>query len=318
MFDSNLASGMENMIEFDYFSDKVSGLLKKRIDSLKIERIKEGFTGKSYRLITSSKRIVETYFLKEIENKPEYYFYKNIVFEIGIPTPYIYGVFSLDSKTYMLMEYIESFKTRWNDKQRYLKAIDLLIEKDLLVQNNWKRIKQSKLVSKEVSYKRMIRDISGIHEGKKLKIHRSYDELSEFLGRNKSRMKYIQNILSNRGKLTLCHNDFHLNNAIFSKTNNRVYLIDWKDPNIGSIFIDLAKIVNNTPQKFQLDLLKYYKSKVQTKDFEYLYPIAEAYDHLGVLSWAVNVVKARKTKVLKYIDYSYKTKRIIQVISNLS
>src|SRR3989344_1478449 len=164
MFYSNLVSVMENMIEFDYFSDKVSELLKKRINSLKIERIKEGFSGKSYRLITSLKGTVENYFLKEIENKPEYYFYKKIVCKIGVPTPYIYGVLSLDSRTYILMEYILSFKTRWNDKQRYLKAIDLLIEKDLSVQNNWKRIKQSKFVNKEVSYKRIIGDISRINE----------------------------------------------------------------------------------------------------------------------------------------------------------
>lgn len=302
----------------DYLSNSISKLLGKRISFLKIERTEKGFSDKVYKLFVSAKGTVETYFFKEVENQSDYLFYKEVVCAIGIPTPYIYGVLSLNSKTYILMEYIESFKTKWNDEQMYLKAIDLLIEKDLLVQNNWKKIKQSKLVKKEVSYNRIIRDISRIHKGKELKIHPSYNELSGFLIKNKSRLKYIQNILSNRGKLTLCHNDFHLNNVIFSKTNNKVYLIDWKDPNIGSVFIDLAKIVNNTPQKFQLDLLKYYKNKIQTKDFNYLYPIAEAYDHLGVLSWAVKTVKVRKIKVLKYIDYSYKTKRIIQVVSNFS
>jgi len=309
---------MKKTDNIDNLSFGLSKILGKKFDYLKINRIDEGFSEKSYKLIVSSGNQIESYFLKEIENESEYLFYKEIVYVIGIHTPRIYGALPLDSRTYMLMEYIESFKTKWNDKQRYLKAIDLLIEKDLLVQNNWEKINQSHFVNKKVSYNMIIRDISRINEGEKMKIHISYDELSEFLGRNKSRMKYIRNILSIRGMLTLCHNDFHLNNVILSKTNNKVYLIDWKNPNIGSVFIDLAKIVNNAPQKFQQELLEYYKIKVKTIDFEYLYPIAEAYDHLGVLSWAVKAVKAQKTKVLKYVDYNYKCKRIIKVISNLS
>lgn len=302
----------------NHWSRSISKLLGKSIKSIKIERIKKGFSDKSYRLIISTNGVIETYFLKEIENKSESIFYKKVVFAVGIPTPQLYGVLSLDSKTYMLTEYIESLKTRWNVKQRYFRAIDLLIEKDLLVQINWKKIKQSKFVKSEVSYNRIIQDISRIHEGKKLKIHSSYNKLSRFLISNKFKMRYVQNILSNRGKLTLCHNDFHLNNLIFSKIGKRVYLIDWKDPNIGSVYIDLATIVNNAPREYQLDLLKYYKSKVQTKAFNYLYPIAEAHDHLGVLSWAVKAAKTQKTRVLKYIDYGYKTKRIIQAILNLS
>jgi len=309
MFDGNcdLAKGEK----------EISKLLGKRISFLKIDSIEEGFSDKSYRLIVSANGAVETYFLKEVENELEYLFYKEVVCAIGIPIPYVYGVFSLDSRTYMLMEYVESTKTKWDDKRRYLESIDLLVEKDLLVRDNWKKVKQSKFIKKGVSYERIILDISRINKGKELKIHGSYNELSEFLRRNKFRMRYMQNILSNRGSLTLCHNDFHLNNVIFSKTNNKTYLIDWKNPNIGSVFIDLAQMVNVAPKKYQRDILKYYKSKIQTKEFEYIYPIAEAYDHLGVLSWVVIAIKTRKTEVPEHIDFSYKTNRFIKIVANL-
>lgn len=296
----------------------VSKLLGKRINISNFDPTEEGFSDKTYRITVSSNSFLETYFIKEIKNDLEYLLYKKVVCKIGIPTPHVYGIFSLESKTFMLMEYIKSYKTKWNDKKRYLKAIDLLVKKDLLVKDNWKLITQSKLISKNVNYQRMIRDISRIHEGKEMDIHSSYVELSKFLRRNEDKIKYIHNTLSNKGKLTLCHNDFHLTNVIFPKNDKDIYLIDWKDPNIGSVFIDLTRIINVAPKFYRRGLINYYKSKVKTKEFEYLYPVAEAYDHLGVLSWVVIAVKAQKTKVLKFVDFNHKATRIKQVVSNLS
>lgn len=302
----------------DYLQNLVSEFFGERVRFVKIDPIEEGFSGKAHRLSLIKGDKTETYFLKEIEDQKEYLVYSELICPLGIPAPRVYGILRDASHSFLLMEYIDHVKTQWDDEKAYFNSLDLLIKKDQLARSNWTIIRKSPLVYDGVDYNRIIRNVLKISEGKDMGIHGSYSSLNGYLQRSERRLMCMQRMLSSQGTLTMCHNDFHLNNVIFSRTNNQACLTDWTKPSIGSAFIDLAKLVNIAPDKCQRSLIEYYEERIAPEKADELYPLAEAYDHLGVISWAVDAVKSRKDEVLQYIDFDYKSRRLTEILDGVS
>lgn len=308
----------ERNINHDYLRNSVSELFGERVGYMKIDPIEEGFSNRAYKLSLIRKDEVENYFIKEIEDQREYLLYTELICPMGISAPQVYGILRDGIAQFLLMEHVDHVKTRWEDEKAYYDSIDLLIKKDQLARSNWSIIKKSPLVNNGIDYGKIIRNVSKIHEGRNMGIHSSYNSLSDYLQRSEKKLMYMQHMLSSEGTLTMCHNDFHLNNVIFSRTNGKVYLIDWTKPSVGSVFIDLAKMVNIAPDKYQRNLIEYYEQRLTPEKFNELYPLAEAYDHLGVISWVVDAVKARKKEILQFINFDQKSGRLIQILSGIS
>lgn len=308
----------ERNINHDYLQNSASEFFGERVRFVKIDPIDEGFSDNAYKLSLIKGDKTETYFLKEIEDQKEYLVYSELICPMGIPTPQVYGILTDSSHSFLLMECVDHTKTRWEDARAYFDSLDLLTKKDQLARSNLSVIINSPLVDKGVDYDRIIRNVSKIGEGKDMGIHGSYRSLSDYLQTSEKKLMFMQHMLSSQGTLTMCHNDFHLNNVIFSSTDTKAYLIDWTKPSIGSVFIDLAKMVNIAPDKCRRSLIEYYEQRMAPERADELYPLAEAYDHLGVISWAVDAVKSRKDEVLQYIDFDYKSSRLIQVLAEIS
>lgn len=308
----------ERGIDQNHLQGSISEFFGEKVDLAKIDPIEEGFSSSAYKLSLMRGGKTEDYFLKRIEDQLELMVYSELIFPLGISAPRVYGILTDSSQSFLLMEYVDHAKPQWEDESAYFSSLDLLIEKDQLARDKWSTVRKNPLVYNGVNYNRIIRNVFKISEGKKMGIHNSYGNLSDYLQRSERKLRYMKHMLSSRGTLTLCHNDFHLNNVVFSKTPHKAYLIDWTKPSTGSVFIDLAKMVNIAPDKCQKNLIEYYEQKMVPERVDELYPLAEAYDHLGVISWAVDAVKSQREEVLQYIDFDFKSRRLIQVLAGIS
>lgn len=94
-----------------------------------------------------------------------------------------------------------------------------------------------------------------------LPLPKSINILLEFL-------TYLEYKLNKSPLIGLCHNDLNASNIIL--TSNKLYFVDYEYSSMGDIFFDLATISWFFSEKSRKDLLKFYFSEYNPKDYEKL------------------------------------------------
>lgn len=188
----------------------------------------------------------------------------------------------------MLLEKVHYIKPVWGDYLRTKSALQWLIKKDKICQQNTYQINQMTSLGKMQWYG--IPDwIYEFEVGIKNKLNSVITE--EFLNLLYLKKDQLQNILSsleNSDHKTICHGDPQMGNILLTDESlEKVYVIDWTQPHLTSICRDLAQLFNYLPENQKQELITEYKKEFNFENFDKEFENAVIIRDLSYLSWMI-------------------------------
>ncbi len=286
-------------------------LLKKEVLKIKVSFQDKGYSGNVNRIdvITSDNQKL-MFILKKDDEYDLIGLYKNVLVPYSLNHPKVFGKISIDSKPFILLQYIPYLKSPWNESH-YFKAIEWLIKKDNILKNNITLLKGLRFIREKA--KNQVNDyIDLINRGAKEKVHPIITTKFASSVNKKTKKYHEQFKLQNNGLLTLSHNDLCENNILFGKGSykDRLYIIDWTYPSIGSICTDLVELVKNTSKSLRAKLIKLYRSRIDFDEFEITYKATKDLNDLSYLSWVIKGVLNGDLDLDKDNDFKTLAKRV--------
>lgn len=233
----------------------------------------DGFSKKVYKvtLYNKTKKVLVAV-KKSLLN--DLLFCKNILEKFNLNSFKLCGSYEEKGGVWIITEWIEYEKI--NKTKTYNLMINWLIKKDKIFTKNHKLIKDR--FNKGEKWWEMIRK----NKTTKLLPRNVYNKI---LRLKKSWYK-INSVLETSPQ-TLCHNDFEFKNTLVSK-NNSFYVFDWSRPCVGSLFIDLARLINTAPSNLNKKIINIYKKNFKCINFDFYLKTAIMRDHLSVFAALCN------------------------------
>lgn len=214
--------------------------------------------------VEDSNKRMSSFILKD-SDPPDFEFYKDILEPYNLDSPKMYGHIEVDNRTLLVMDYIPHETSDRESEQKYKRAIDWLIKKDSILSKGLNRIGYLPCIRSDIWGPDQWLDL--VHRGVEAKVHPLLTK--RFLEKLKNKFLKIINKLK-EGKQTICHNDFHIYNILFGEKKRaaEISVIDWTLPNIGSVCVDLARLIYYAPNPIKSDLLERYRSQIHFKGIE--------------------------------------------------
>ena len=289
----------------------LSKSLKEEIIHVETDFQDKGYSGNvnQVKVVTSNNQKF-SFILKKDDGFDLMGLYKEVLVPYNLNHPKVFGKVSINSETFILIEYIPYVEESW-DESNYSKALSWLIKKDKVLHDNIKQIKIFPFIRKKVK-NQVGKYIELINKGARDRIHPIITKKFASTIQKKERRYQEQFKLLNDGLLTVSHNDLCENNILFGigTYKNKTYVIDWTYPSIGSVCIDLVELVKNTSKILQEKLIKRYRSRLDFDDFEKTYKAAKALNDLSYLTWVIEGVLEGDLDLKEDEDFKTLVKRV--------
>jgi len=287
-------------IDTNRFRAHLSELLNIKIKTIKTQFQATGHTGNVHKIefldyLNNPHEVI----IKKVENSSPYLFYKDLLEPFNLDSPQMYGHIKTEDGLFLVMEYIPHKPISWTDENRFKQAVNWLVKKDTVIQDNFNKVRELACVdssSTPVPLTYRIDDcINIVKKGVDL-------ELSSLLSRH-----FLQGLmhkqeflheratsLSRKGRLTVSHYDFQMNNILFAsgEKEGKICVIDWCPSKIaiGSVCMDLVGFIHGAPKAMRQSLIQRYRAQIDFENFETTYDEAELLIDLSELAWMIEVM----------------------------
>ena len=274
----------------------LSELLRVPVRGLTSE-FSEGQSGHVHRVqFCDASEARRTLVLKRVDSGFDYEFYRQILQPLALDSPKTHGYVTTSTGRFLVMDYIPHEPARWTDHDKYRVAAHWLAKKDQVVHDHFQRILDTGLLSFTPGHPPLIDTIEDCIEILRKGVERDVSPLlSPLLLRTVVRRRGLLHQLAaaafGASQLTVCHRDFHLKNVLFASDDPAaVYVIDWSNPQIDSVCVDLARLVLLAPPAIRGELIDIYRSRVDFPGFEERYRETESIMMLAQFAWTFSVV----------------------------
>ncbi len=289
------------------FRNQLAALLNlNEITTVKIQPQATGQTGNVYKLdLAEQGRTPHTVIIKKVANSSSYLFYKEILEPLKLDSPKMYGTVETEDGLFLVMEYIPHKPISWTDEERFTRAVNWLVKKDSIIYNNFSKVRESaymkSLPASPPFRSRIDECLEIVAKGVDLKVSPMISTPLVEAFRNKQECLYeLSRCLSVRGRTTVSHYDFQMHNILFASEakEGKIYVIDWAEPKIDSVCMDLIGLVHCAPTGIRQKVIELYRSQVDCENFETTYAQSELLVDLSELAWTVEMaIKRRKRSV---------------------
>lgn len=79
-------------------------------------------------------------------------------------------------------------------------------------------------------------------------------------------------------------------------------MIDWSEPCIASVCVDLYKFVINTPEEIGLDLIDYYRKSIDFPEFDTVWAAVQQFQSLTMLGQLGYIVQGESHKSIAEVS----------------
>lgn len=280
----------------DVLRAPLSGLLGWEVRRLTTEYQDGGFSGSVYRLRVEGYSPDRAEHRLELILKPErsgheFAFYRDVLRPLELSFPRIYGVVPWEGRRLLVMEYVPHELLDWNDEHRYRRAVAWLARKDAAIQANLERIAALPYVPPFTAGgpERLAALRCACSEGLAPFLDHS---LATALEEGQASFAHL-GVLLRQAPLTLVHNDFQMLNLLFGTEAHRgqLYVIDWTFPMIGSVCLDLAKLLLVAPEALAGELVRRYEDARGHELPEAVLRAARVHVGMSLLEWAARALR---------------------------
>ena len=277
-------------------SPRLSELLRVKVRELRSEFL-EGQSGNVHRVqFRDASDVPRTVVLKKVDSAFEYDFYRRILEPFALDAPKTHGLIVTSSGRFLVMDYVPHEPARWTDYDKFRTAIRWLAKKDRIIHEHFKSILDTRLLNFAPDHPPLVDSIEDcidiIRKGVERKVSPLLSPL--LLHAVVQRRRLLHEIAADifeKSRLTICHRDFHLKNVLFPVENPAaVYVIDWSNPEIDSVCVDLARLVLLAPPPIRGELIDLYRSHVDFDEFEERYRQTELIMTLQQFAWSFSVI----------------------------
>jgi thiamine kinase-like enzyme len=232
---------------------EIEKLLSCKIEEIELEYQTEGSTGGVYKISIYSEDSNKDMLLKSIENLEYLNFYNDILKKEDLNHPQIFGEIVIDTDKFLLMEWVNTSRLAWA-KDDYFLALKWLVNKDKIFTSSINNLQKYEYIFQRQNY---LQDL--MNERVKVLTQSEMKYPKIFPIKVKKLLDLSNSLLDSLSSepLTLVHSDFCKNNILINHLN-QLYVIDWTGPFVGSVGLDLAKILNDSPSEFREEMINLY------------------------------------------------------------
>ncbi len=265
-----------------------------------------GHTGNVFTLeLLAQAGTLHTVIIKKVATSSSYLFYKEILEPLNLDSPKIHGTVGTDDGLFLVMEYISHKPMSWTDEERFTQAVNWLVKKDSIIHDNFSKVRAStymKSLSASPHFRYRIDECLDIFsKGVDLNVHPVISSHTLQALRDKKECLYeVARRVSEGGRATVSHYDFQMHNILFGSEDREgsIYVIDWAEPKIDSVCMDLIGLLHCAPEAIRQKLIEMYRSQVDFENFGAIYKQSEFLVDLSEVAWMVEMmINGRKESV---------------------
>ncbi|KKT15136.1 MAG: hypothetical protein UV94_C0003G0067 [Parcubacteria group bacterium GW2011_GWC1_43_30] len=299
----------QGTLDRDLLKHQLSSLIGEELTSVTATYEPTGYTGNVYFVDTVSKSgSIYKLVVKRMIDTKEWNLYTDFLKPYNLNSPVHIGKIKLDRHEFLVMERIDS-KLKLLDHKVWLKnALNWLIRKDTVCSKDIKK------VSKIDPIKQNINTGEGwwpiIEKCVSSKLHPLIDKslYKKLLGQKEVLAEYNEALQS--GIQTVVHNDFQKRNTLIDK-RGVLFVIDWSNPNIGSICIDLARLIEANHENAR-DIRKQYARSINVDHFETLLSMAKFRNTFSIFVWMCKAIIDGQREA---VEKEYDIRRYIEILT---
>lgn len=237
-----------------------------------------------------------TVVLKKVDTAFEFEFYTQVLEPLALDAPKTHGYVETSTGRFLVMDYVTHEPARWTDYEKFRMATRWLAKKDMVVHEHFQRILDTRLLHFRPDHPPLIDTIEDSIEILRKGVERDVSPLlSPLFLRSVVRRRRVLHRLAaavfGKSRLTVCHRDFHLRNVLFPPHDaTAIHVIDWSNPQIDSVCVDLARLVLLSPPPIRRELIDIYRAIVDFDGFEERYRETESIMMLAQFAWSLSVI----------------------------
>ncbi|MDQ3347025.1 MAG: phosphotransferase [Acidobacteriota bacterium] len=275
---------------------RLTELLREPVRELSSE-FSAGQSGNVHRVqFRGASDLPRTVVLKKVDSTFEYDFYRQILEPLGLDAPKAHGHVVTSSGRFLVMDYVPHETARWTDHDKFRTAARWLAKKDRVVHEHFQSILDTGLL-KFARHRPPLQEniddaIDIIGAGVERKVSPLLSPLMlQGLRERRQLLHGLAADIFTKSQLTICHRDFHLQNVLFPVDDRApVHVIDWSNPEVDSVCVDLARLVLLAPPPIRGELIEIYRSQVDFDGFAERYQQAEVVMTLLQFAWSFSVI----------------------------
>ncbi len=268
------------------FVSKIAGLFNSSLSSYSIDFQTEGSSGKVFRLslLLKTGEVHDLIIRPEIPEFKE--FYEKILLSYKLDYPQVYGFLTHNYEFFVIQKYISHEYADYTSTRHYYVALEWLIKKDRVLQGNIEKLSNHALpylhIKKFYGLREWYGEIFKSFESKNCPLIN--EPLINSLQVSTNLFEESLYTLENSKNKTIIHGDLSLHNFLFTNIGE-TFVIDWTQPRIGSVAVDLASIIDSAPNNLKKELFRIYQDSFSTEDIDAEYKKAVKIRNLSYFAW---------------------------------
>jgi len=224
----------------------------------------------------------------------------------------ILGSIKINQRLYSIQQFISHYDFQWANKDAYDQVLDWLIKKDQICIENLSKFKNLKYLGKmkfngiDSWFNQIQKAIS--------KSNRINKTLGDVLIKDRIKIQNALRTIETASPQTVIHGDLQMNNILFGKDEfeDQLFVIDWTQPRIGSVCVDLAQLVDHAPLEIQNDLVEKYLGKIPIDNFQSKFHAAQLIRNLCYLAWMALMINEREGSNIMQIEINRVSQQLIE------
>lgn len=229
--------------------------------------------------------------IKAEEDQSALCLYTHYLKPFDLNSPHYYGYITVDGQPFLVMEHVHHTPPNWHDAQGYLRAVDWLIKKDRVTAPHVDALRQLACFG-ERKYQGVPYWLAQFDRWAHAVSAPAPQQLWHIVAAHQPRIDTALHELTSAAPLTVVHGDLHLSNLLFGaqEQEDKIFVIDWTQPYIGSVLNDLAHLYDNAPTAIKTALLTRYREQIAVPGFDELFVHAKLIRDIGYLAWMADMI----------------------------
>ena len=229
--------------------------------------------------------------IKAQEDQSALALYTHYLKPFDLNSPHYYGYITVDNQAFLVMEYVHHTPPNWHDPQGYLHAVDWLIKKDRVTAPHVQALRQRDCFG-ERKYTGVPYWLAQFERWAAATSSPQPRQLWRIVAAHQPRIDTALQALTTAELLTVVHGDLHLSHLLFGaqQQEDEIFVIDWTQPHIGSVTIDLAHLYDNAPTAIKNELLTRYRQQIAVPQFDEIFVHAKLIRDIGYLAWMADMI----------------------------